>query len=269
MTVSQCGAKTKAGKPCTQPSGWGTSHPGTGRCKLHGGNAGRPVTHGRYSAVQRPRIKALLAEFEKDEDPLNLVPELHLLRSLILDFVERYDEQTEALIAWHASFNPLFNEHFALWEARISNWRAAWLKFGEEFTAYRAEVEQVQVFYRQGWPEPPELNIPSAPPTPPEPSRFEGKPRQVLDILSAGKFIANIATLTERIEKSRAEGTITLETLRQTLQQFGVEMAQAVMETPIGTGNAENDESVRSAILENVEKRWAALTLPGPAIRKP
>lgn len=38
----KCGGKRRAadseGKPCTRPAGWGTPHPGTGRCKLHGGS---------------------------------------------------------------------------------------------------------------------------------------------------------------------------------------------------------------------------------------
>lgn len=39
----KCGGKVKTrpdptGKGCTRPKGWGTSHPGTGSCKLHGGS---------------------------------------------------------------------------------------------------------------------------------------------------------------------------------------------------------------------------------------
>lgn len=35
----QCGGKLlKRDGTCTQPAGWGTPHPGTGRCKLHGGS---------------------------------------------------------------------------------------------------------------------------------------------------------------------------------------------------------------------------------------
>lgn len=51
----RCAATTRAGTPCQQPAGWGTGHVGTGRCKLHGGNAGAPRgnknrwTHGGYS----------------------------------------------------------------------------------------------------------------------------------------------------------------------------------------------------------------------------
>jgi hypothetical protein len=39
------------GETCARPSGWGTSHPGFGRCKLHGGAT--PYKHGRYSRVVR------------------------------------------------------------------------------------------------------------------------------------------------------------------------------------------------------------------------
>jgi hypothetical protein len=30
----RCGGGTRAGGTCTQPAGWGTPHPGVGRCKL-------------------------------------------------------------------------------------------------------------------------------------------------------------------------------------------------------------------------------------------
>jgi hypothetical protein len=35
-----CGATKRdgTGEPCDRPAGWGTPHPGIGRCKLHGGN---------------------------------------------------------------------------------------------------------------------------------------------------------------------------------------------------------------------------------------
>lgn len=33
----RCGARTKSGKACRQPKGARTSHPGWGRCSLHGG----------------------------------------------------------------------------------------------------------------------------------------------------------------------------------------------------------------------------------------
>lgn len=38
-----CGARTHGnGEPCRRPAGWGTDHPGRGRCKLHGGASHGP-----------------------------------------------------------------------------------------------------------------------------------------------------------------------------------------------------------------------------------
>jgi hypothetical protein len=50
-----CGAKASTtGKPCTRTAGWGTGHPGTGRCKFHGGP---PALHiwiaARHQAMDR------------------------------------------------------------------------------------------------------------------------------------------------------------------------------------------------------------------------
>lgn len=42
-----CGGKTRAGGACGRPAGWGTGHPGVGRCKLHGG---KTPTHERAGA---------------------------------------------------------------------------------------------------------------------------------------------------------------------------------------------------------------------------
>lgn len=53
------------GETCRRPSGWGTWHPGVGRCKLHGG--ARRYKHGRYSRVVRehlmPSVKRQLADY--------------------------------------------------------------------------------------------------------------------------------------------------------------------------------------------------------------
>lgn len=100
MTV--CGSATRAGGKCKQKAGWGTDHVGDGRCKLHGGLT--PVKHGRYSRIKRDSIRDLIAAYAEDPDPLDLMPELAALRALFQDWIERYDEFTDALIAWHESF---------------------------------------------------------------------------------------------------------------------------------------------------------------------
>ena len=45
---------------CHRPAGWGTWHPGAGRCKLHGGAT--PIKHGVYSRALREYIR--LPQFE-------------------------------------------------------------------------------------------------------------------------------------------------------------------------------------------------------------
>ena len=106
-----CNGQKRQGRGlCHRPAGWGTTHPGQGRCKLHFGN--NPVTHGRYSLITRPAIRQRLDALEAaDADPLDLLDELRLLRALTIDFIERYDEYTEALLAWHASFESEDHPH--------------------------------------------------------------------------------------------------------------------------------------------------------------
>ena len=256
MTV--CGATTTAGKQCQRPAGWGTAHVGDGRCKLHGGNAGRPIKTGlrsRYAAIRRPRIKELIESFEKDPDPENLLPEVQLLRALILDYVERYDEQTEGLMAWHASFNPLFDKAFAEWQNEWSKWSFGYQSWKDQWEKYREEVERVQHYYKGGWPEPPGIEVYDAPPEPPAPIDFQQKPREVPDILSVGKFITAIGGLVERIQKARTENVITLLALQEIMQQFGRQMYDGVTETI-------SDDALRAAVLEAVEGRWSSITLP-------
>lgn len=98
----RCGATTRAGGSCGQRAGARTDHEGQGRCFLHGGAS--PILHGRYSKITRPRIAGILKALEDDPNPLDLLPDLRLLRALLIDFVDRYEEFSEALLAWHSSF---------------------------------------------------------------------------------------------------------------------------------------------------------------------
>ena len=90
-----CGARKRQprypGETCARPSGWGTEHPGYGRCKLHGGAT--PFRHGRYSrtvrevhlpSIRRKRrtyavqelcfaLKVLIADPERQAELLHLI----------------------------------------------------------------------------------------------------------------------------------------------------------------------------------------------------
>ena len=99
-TYPTCDAKSRAGTPCQRPAGWGTDHAGEGRCKLHGGC--NPIKHGRYSTVSRPRVRELIEKLATESNQLDLLPEVQLIRALLVDYVERYDTLVEALFAWNA-----------------------------------------------------------------------------------------------------------------------------------------------------------------------
>lgn len=71
--VIRCGARLRGerkGRLCTHEAGWGTKHPGEGRCKLHGGATPRgfdnPKTiHGLRSKYLR--LEDLVGELSDDE----------------------------------------------------------------------------------------------------------------------------------------------------------------------------------------------------------
>lgn len=113
-----CGAVTRqelSYDTCHRPAGWGTPD-GRGpykKCKLHGGSS--LITTGQHvgkaakrrygvDVVKRPRVAELIEQFENDEDPLNILPELAAARAIFVDFVERYDEWRDGLLAWHSSY---------------------------------------------------------------------------------------------------------------------------------------------------------------------
>lgn len=47
-----CGAKTRTGGQCKRPSGWGTPHPGIGRCKWHLGSTRNHVASAATAVVE-------------------------------------------------------------------------------------------------------------------------------------------------------------------------------------------------------------------------
>lgn len=94
--MSACGARTRAGTPCQLPAGWGTDHPGSGRCKLHGGASPGPpkgnrnaVKHGLYEQVIRERLTPEeQALFDAVTTDVDLTQELRILRFKLLRLLE-------------------------------------------------------------------------------------------------------------------------------------------------------------------------------------
>jgi hypothetical protein len=101
----KCGAKTRSGGRCKRPAGFKTDHVGEGKCNLHGGAT--PIKHGANSKVQRARLREKIDKFLAHPDPLDLLPEVAMLRAFAEDLMERWESiygPDGALLAWHESF---------------------------------------------------------------------------------------------------------------------------------------------------------------------
>jgi hypothetical protein len=93
-TCGDEGGKTRAGKPCKNPAGYGTEHPGEGRCKFHGGNNWSPCTTGRYAVKARKKFKRNLGKFYAEDlhQVMDLTDELAFLRALLQERIDNLDE---------------------------------------------------------------------------------------------------------------------------------------------------------------------------------
>jgi hypothetical protein len=66
------GEKRQGGGPCTQPAGWGTPHPGTGRCKLHAGNT---ASHVKAAQEEQARAAVVTYGLPRDISPTEAILE--------------------------------------------------------------------------------------------------------------------------------------------------------------------------------------------------
>ncbi|WP_158680068.1 hypothetical protein [Deinococcus sp. NW-56] len=219
------GLRGKPGRHCRQPAGAGTDHLGEGRCKLHGGLT--PIRHGRYSSLTtRPRLRELLDRLEGDPDPLNLLPELQLLRALVLDFIERYDEMSQALIAWHLSFDKEFQSDWADW---LEDERFRLLDGGAPDDGGAEDM--------------------------PDPMSYLPKrPLQIVDIAAASSIAAQIGQMVDRINKLREDKTFSMTTIGRLYEAMGADLEQSAREVI-------TDDGIRETLLDTVEQRWKLIQL--------
>ena len=89
-----CGATTRDGFPCERPAGWGTDR-NKGRCKQHGGAAGRKPKHGRYAAERSESLQEKIQEYREDANPSEMWEELALLRAVLQEWLSDMDTVTK------------------------------------------------------------------------------------------------------------------------------------------------------------------------------
>jgi hypothetical protein len=202
LTKTACGAKNRTGGTCQLRAGFGTDHVGDGRCKFHGGKT--PVRSGRYSTVKHEALRDLIAQHAADEDPLDILPELAAARALFQDFIERYGTFTEALLAWHASYETSGRKPLA--PAKLEALRRALDEYeamGELTDDREEDLKLARELAEQ-------LGTPDT-----------NKPRVVLDISDAYRIVGEITKIVERIEKIRAANAISRPELLRVMTEMG------------------------------------------------
>ena len=81
-----CGAQRRhQGSDCRRPSGWGTNHPGWGRCKLHGGSTD---SHVESAQIAQATEVARLFGVPREVNPVDGIMEGYWQTMGILDAVE-------------------------------------------------------------------------------------------------------------------------------------------------------------------------------------
>lgn len=213
--ITSCGARTRAGEPCQNVAGFRTDHVGEGKCYLHGGRT--PIRHGRYSGVRHVRLSDLTTEFENDPDPLDILPELAAARALFVDFIERYDVNTAALLAWHESYEatrtPLSQQKIHALGNVIDEWENEVAQLGDDATdQQKQDIATARAFIDL-------LRGKDANTT---------RPRQVLDISDAYRIVSEITKIVERIEKIRAATAISRQDFMRLMEQMGKEVMKHV-----------------------------------------
>jgi hypothetical protein len=82
----------------------------------------------------------------------------------------------------------------------------------------------------------------------------ESKPRHLLDFSSVTSVIDRVGVMVDRIQKHKAEGTITLTTLNRVVEQLGEELVYAAHEVKL-------DAATSTKLFEAVERRWHSVRL--------
>ena len=191
-----CGSKLAGrSRTCRNPKGRRTDHPGEGRCWLH---QGRPPVHGLYSKayIEAPRVKDLIEAVEKSGQEMDLMGPLRLLHALTLDFVNRFEEMSDAILAWHSDLRD------------VDSWaESASVRQATSPEAFDFAMEK----FNERWA-----------------VASNAKPRRVMDITNVATLIEKIGKLVQIIEKQRDSGVITLATYTSIMERMALAVVKHV-----------------------------------------
>ncbi|GAA5503005.1 hypothetical protein Dxin01_02754 [Deinococcus xinjiangensis] len=227
-----CGAEGKrGGGPCRHPAGFRTDHPGTGKCWLHGGRS--PAPTGRYSKIRRARLQELILEYQDDPDPLNLLSEVLLLRALLTEFIERFDEADTMLTRWNLSFEKGFQ---SAWQAWWRDQQAAMIEQDDDLTA-ETMLEM------------------------PDPMSFlPSKPLRMADITEVSGLIGQVGGMVDKIHKHAKGKTFDMATIDRLWTAMSAHLTQGMLEVI-------EDDALRQRLHTSVAEKWSTISLAELASR--
>lgn len=145
-----CGAKRRNGEgTCRLIAGHGTTHPGYGRCKYHGGNtpSSREAAANEAAAaldvhiedlLDNERFAKLVSMMKYRADVTDLTDDVAVVRALILDFINTNHEDREMLKAWYGSFDPDYHAELMV---VLDNMQAA--RAAEDWDLYKELLERI------------------------------------------------------------------------------------------------------------------------------
>jgi hypothetical protein len=98
----RCGARTRNGGTCGQAPGWGTSHPGSGTCKLH---LGATTTHERAAHRAAAELAVAALGLEADDTPPEeiLLNEIRRSHALTRFYAAQVAELDPEAVIWGAT----------------------------------------------------------------------------------------------------------------------------------------------------------------------
>ncbi len=158
--------------------------------------------HGRYSKVNVDRLKDLIAEMKKDENPLDLSHELALQRALLVDLLNRFEESQEALLGWYESFRlqqPIPKEYAKRFESLVDEFEARGIETDHQDELVRCARDYLRKSA--------DLEM-------------KERPRQVLDISDAIKQLDMVGKMVDRMHKIQMTDSISKGLFNQLIQNI-------------------------------------------------
>jgi hypothetical protein len=116
MTGQRCGATKHARDgTCRLPAGWGTDHPGHGRCKLHGGSSPNGKQH---ALTEQAKAELARLDIPPVEDPLS---ELARVCAQVLGWKDQMATRVSALssLRYETETGEQLRAEVALWERAL------------------------------------------------------------------------------------------------------------------------------------------------------